>query len=408
MLVRQAHEIEFVRKNGTAKSPFEYQEKISNICITKQLHFCGFIGDWKGNLTKIKLKCNNHNHFFETSIATFNRSSCCYVCQKDKQNNKLRLNNDVVIRNIEDTATKRGDCEFVGIDGDYKNAHERNLIVCCHIHGNYKTSYESFVRRGSGCPLCKGKRITDTNLHDSSDILNKAIKTANNKKHLTVIGFLDDLYLGVDKTKLKVECCHHGIFYPNVKSFIRGSGCPACAGNVKRTNEDVIKEAKKFGLNILGIDGGYKNFHTRNIIVECDLHGKYKTSLASISKGCVCINCASFGYQTKRLGRFYIQTLTIDKRLLAIKFGITNRKISDRVKQQSRLSKFDHEIFYELILQDGQKILELENKIKEAMKGKTSYISKEDMPDGYTETVAPSELSTIMYIVKSFEKELTA
>lgn len=110
----------------------------------------------------------------------------------------------------------------------------------------------------------------------------------------------------------------------------------------------------------------------------------------------------------KKSGTLYIQKLTNDDSFVGVKFGITNRDTNERMKNQSSKSKFDHEIFYELTLQDGQKILELENKIKEAMKGKTSYISKEDMPDGYTETVAPSELSTIMYIVKSFEKELTA
>ena len=133
----------------------------------------------------------------------------------------------------------------------------------------------------------------------------------------------------------------------------------------------------------------------------------FEPTIANFQQGTRCPSCAKNGYNPNKRGSLYVQKLIVDKSFIGIKFGITNGKTQERMAHQSRVSKFDHEVFYELTLQDGQKILDLENKIKEAMKGKTSYISKEDMPDGYTETVAPSELSTIMYIVKSFEKELT-
>lgn len=130
-------------------------------------------------------------------------------------------------------------------------------------------------------------------------------------------------------------------------------------------------------------------------------------TIDSFQQGTRCPKCIKSGYNPAKRGTLYIQKLINCNCFVGIKFGITNLTTTKRMQKQSRVSQFDHEIFYELTLQDGQKILELENKIKEAMKGKTSYISKEDMPDGFTETVAPSELSTIMYIVKSFEKELT-
>lgn len=163
---------------------------------------------------------------------------------------------------------------------------------------------------------------------------------------------------------------------------------------------------KKF--KFIGFVDEWKHSKTK-FIVKCDHDHEWVTNINSFTgKQDKCPKCSVGGFSTKKPSVLYIQKLSQNNILKGIKFGITNRTAQVRLKQQSKESKFYHEIFYELTLQDGQKILDLENKIKEAMKGKTSYISKEDMPDGFTETVAPSELSTIMYIVKSFEKELTA
>ena len=161
------------------------------------------------------------------------------------------------------------------------------------------------------------------------------------------------------------------------------------------------------GITFNGFIGEWKGIYTK-LNLECDKGHTFTPIIHSFKHGTRCSKCAHYGYNTTKKGTLYIQKLNDRNKFIGIKFGITNLTTQQRMQKQSSKSKFDHEIFYELTLQDGQKILELENKIKEAMKGKTSYISKEDMPDGYTETVAPSELSTIMYIVKSFEKELTA
>lgn len=163
---------------------------------------------------------------------------------------------------------------------------------------------------------------------------------------------------------------------------------------------------EKENIKFNGYIGKWKG-NTSKLNLVCMNEHTFTPSIANFQRGKRCPKCANHGYNPLKKGVLYIQKIINQNAFIGVKFGITKLTVKERMKQQSRVSKFDHEIFYELTLQDGQKILDLENKIKEAMKGKTSYISKEDMPDGYTETVAPSELSTIMYIVKSFEKELT-
>ena len=163
---------------------------------------------------------------------------------------------------------------------------------------------------------------------------------------------------------------------------------------------------KNENITFNGFIGEWKGDKTKLSLI-CGNGHNFSPSITNFQQGRRCRICSKRGYQPVKQGTLYIQKMTNNNSFVGVKFGITNKETHERMRNQSRVSKFDHEIFYELTLQDGQKILDLENRIKEAMKGKTSYISKEDMPDGFTETVAPSELSTIMYIVKTFEKELT-
>ena len=267
MLVRQAHEIEWVRKAHNSKSPVNYYEELKPTFFKENIKFIGFIGEWKGNTTKLKLQCCN-GHTFTITINNFNAGNRCHKC------------------------------------ADIKN-------------GRMKSFSE------------------DEHLHKLTPIFDK--------ENILFNGFIGEWKRS--STKLNLQCCNGHTFTPTVNGFLSGNRCSSCA---------------------------------------------------------------RFGYNTLKHGTLYIQKLIKKSCFYGIKFGITNLTTQERMRNQSRVSKFEHEIFYELTLQDGQKILDLENNIKEAMKGKTSYISKEDMPDGYTETVAPSELSTIMYIVKTFEKELTA
>lgn len=262
MLVRKAHEIEWIRKIYNAISPIQFQDMIELICEDRYFIFNGFVGEWNASYTKIQLICK-YGHEWITNI------------------------------------------------NDFKNA-------------------------GHGCPSCSGRKTKHDRLTQ--------VQTLCKKENISMLGIIG-VWKGIH-TKIKLMCEHGHVWTPTITNFI--------------------------------------NMGTR------------------------CKKCSIYGFKPTLRGTFYIQKLKSKNKLEGVKFGITNKSSQKRMNQQEKNSKFDHEIFYELTLQDGQKILELENKIKEAMKGKTSYISKEDMPDGYTETVAPSELSTIMYIVKSFEKELTA
>ena len=328
MLVRKAHEIEWVKKNYNSISPLEYYERLKPIFEKENIVFNGFIGEWKGNVTKLGLVCCE-GHEFTPTITNFRRGTRCPKC-----------------------------------------AH------------NYALSKEEYLER---------------------------FKPIFIKENIIFNGFIGEW--NGNKTKMNLLCEYGHEFNPIISSFQAGKRCFKCSKNYARSKEEYLERLKPIfveeNITCNGFVDEWKGVNTR-LKLLCDHGHGFSPRITDFQNGTRCPKCAKYGYNPLKKGTLYIQKLIKEHLLIGVKFGVTNSNTTKRLKQQSSKSQFDHEIFYELTLQDGQKILELENKIKEAMKGKTSYISKVDMPDGYTETVAPSELSTIMYIVKSFEKELTA
>ena len=338
MLVRQAHEIEWVRKAHNSKSPVNYYEELKPTFFKENIKFIGFIGEWKGNTTKLKLQCCN-GHTFTITINNFNAGNRCHKCADIKNGRMKSFSEDEHLHKLTPIFDKEN-ILFNGFIGEWKRSSTKLNLQCCNGH-TFTPTINNF-KNGRRCQECYRLKLKELKSIPKDDYIIR-IKPIFDKENILFNGFIGE-WKG-NTTKLKLQCCNGHTFTPTVNGFLSGNRCSSCA---------------------------------------------------------------RFGYNTLKHGTLYIQKLIKKSCFYGIKFGITNLTTQERMRNQSRVSKFDHEIFYELTLQDGQKILELENKIKEAMKGKTSYISKEDMPDGYTETVAPSELSTIMYIVKTFEKELTA
>lgn len=316
--------------------------QINIACDNRNLKLIEFVDDWKGGRTKIKVGCCN-NHEWVVEVSNFiNNNTGCMKCVAKERGNKLSTSCEIRLHQI-NSFCKDNNYTFGGFVGEWKGVRTKLRLKCMNNH-EWTTTIDSAINYGRRCKKCTDVE-TGMKLRTPIEHKIQQINEICNVENITFFGFVDeDSFTSKSRIRLRCNCGH--AYTPTFNMFV--------------------------------------------------------------NSGRRCRKCSKRGYNTSKHGTLYIQKLISHRESVGIKFGITNLTTKQRMQKQSTKSKFDHEIFYELTLQDGQKILELENKIKEAMKGKTSYISKEDMPDGYTETVAPSELSTIMYIVKSFEKELTA
>lgn len=117
-------------------------------------------------------------------------------------------------------------------------------------------------------------------------------------------------------------------------------------------------------------------------------------------KGCSCQDKGAFN-KCKPANFYIVRWYGYGESYL--KFGITNREVIDRVKEQDKRSKhLDYEILYTFYNDSGQVVWDCEKYLIDTMN--TKICPKHWLPDGYTETVEDNveNLNYILYNAKSF------
>lgn len=105
------------------------------------------------------------------------------------------------------------------------------------------------------------------------------------------------------KDDIIVHCPIHGDFHTTMDNhFNAGSGCPACAGRPKRSQEELLKKceekAKMFGRNYTFEKSVFGTMKEK-VVMTChekdafgNEHGDFEIELHSFLKGCKCPKCS--------------------------------------------------------------------------------------------------------------------
>lgn len=134
--------------------------------------------------------------------------------------------------------------------------------------------------------------------------------------------------------------------------------------------------------------------------LTCDKGHYYETtSYANFTRKCVrCPSCSGSGFDKNKDANLYITRWKYNNKS-CLKFGITNKPVLERLYNIENKSNFKYEVL-NIFKSDGFSILQCEKKIKYSLI--TCFSSKEDFPDGYTETVEDTleNLEKILKIVE--------
>jgi len=187
---------------------------------------------------------------------------------------------------------------FVGwVDGYQRNTSK--AIVHCKKHGDWHTTVNTFVDRGSRCRKCSndinGKRLR-TPLSECEQQIRKVIEPDG----YTLTGIIGE-YKGVD-TKILISCKLHGESRTTVHGVIYGGRrCKLCGIHNGASTRRMPQHEQEFKLSKLAtIDGyhfvgwvdGYKNNKSR-LVMNCQEHGNWQTDSTSfINSGYRCSACA--------------------------------------------------------------------------------------------------------------------
>jgi hypothetical protein len=102
------------------------------------------------------------------------------------------------------------------------------------------------------------------------------------------------------QNKVTVVCKRHGSWDVNANSHIRGTQCPLCCRNTKKTKESVIKQAKDTHNGLYNYpDFEYVNVFQK-ISIHCEQHGLFTQTIHNHLQGQGCPKCSCrFKYTTE-------------------------------------------------------------------------------------------------------------
>lgn len=209
--------------------------------------------------------------------------------------------------------------------GEYKNSKTKILVrhnVCDH---EWNISPNKLLQ-GRGCPVCGRKKVFKkiTKTHE------EFIREIKNKygNEYEILG----KYINAH-SKILVrhnECGHEWSVRP--ASFLRGSGCPLCAGNQQKTHEQFLQEIKEKYGDEYTVLGTYVNAKT-NVFVRHNKCGKsFYVGVSTILKKTSCPHCNKEFLRNKFMKKqetfeTELQTLYPNKFNILSKYEGTDKKI---------------------------------------------------------------------------------
>jgi hypothetical protein len=158
-------------------------------------------------------------------------------------------------------------------------------------------------------------------------------------------------------------------------------GCPYCSGH-KHTKEIINNLLRSKNFYISDEYLGYDTITT----IRCSFGHEWKSSPNNVINNSGCPSCSTYGFNISKSAYAYILKFPT-----FIKFGITNDIETRFRKHRSKNGEF--EVVMKKLFENGKDALNWETKIKQDFGGR--FVTKEQCPDGFTETLDLSLLNEV-------------
>lgn len=228
--------------------------------------------------------------------------------------------------------------------GAYAGGKIPTMVTCLRCSHTWPTRLSNIINNGHNCPACSG------NLKYTNDIIDIKLQKTNIKR-------LDE-YTGMHrKISFKCEKCDHTWRSKPDNIINGGKRCPACAGVIKHTIEEVDNILN--GMNIKRL-GSFFNVDTP-MLCACLLCGygltnPWHKSLNAFKRPSGCPVCASHGFKPNLPASLYVvETDTFTG------FGISN-ECEVRLAEHSRKVKIKKFIRFDF--SEGRRAQQVEKILK--------------------------------------------
>lgn len=316
--------------------------------------------------TKLELLCPV-GHKINITPRQFKNSQSCVECNKSSRKDRF------------EKFVKAHNWSFPE-DYLYIDTSTKVTLICGNGHER-KSSPSAFEKK-VGCTSCS--------IEKSRKVFEDLVKSEG-------WDFGKDYEYTTTDVKVSLLCSngHKRSVIPS--NFKCGSRCSICKGVDKGKGKlDLEQEVHARGWKF-GHDYKYSGVFEKVPLI-CPNGHSHSIRPSNFRRGNGCPSCAVYGFNPDKPAHFYIQALYSRKStLVGYKIGITNRDPDIRMKEQASKSSFKHKLLNVVFSEDGNYILGIENRVKEELD--LSYFSKEDMPDGYKETLPCEDLPIVLRIL---------
>lgn len=216
---------------------------------------------------KVKIICPKHGIFAQSAKSHLNGHGCprCYG-----NNHATR---DDFISKARSIHGNKYDYSLV----EYINSTTK-IIINCTVHGLFEQKPQDHLS-GYGCPVCGGSQKLTT-----KEFIKRAKETHGEKYDYSLVEYKNG------KTKVKIICPKHGVFFQTPQLHILGSNCPKCVGKSKLTTIEFIEIARKIHGN--KYDYSKVEYHSidKKVSIICPVHGEFKQTARDhiyLKRGCI-------------------------------------------------------------------------------------------------------------------------
>ncbi|MEH7457484.1 hypothetical protein V7183_09625 [Bacillus sp. JJ1127] len=231
------------------------------------------IGLYTGTNVKIKLQHNECGYNFEMIPKAFLRGQRCPKCARERVTRNNRRTHEQYLKEVE---TRVG-FEYVVL-GQYVNGISKIKMKHVQCNHEYEVMPKNFLR-GDRCPNCFG-----TPKKSQQQFLEEVNTITDDYEVLTP-------YKGNKiKVKFKHKIC--GCEFETMPiHFLRGSGCPRCAGNMQKTHAQFETEVFDLVGDKYLVLSKYKNWMTKVKMQHNECGNVYEVTPNSFLRGSRCPVC---------------------------------------------------------------------------------------------------------------------
>ena len=194
--------------------------------------------EYKNNHAPVKIVCPKHGAFMQAPSAHLLGAGCrqCgYIRSAQKRTRSVQ-------RRLEEFRTIHGDKYVYDLSTIGRN--DEYMRVYCPNHGWFGQLLMSHLA-GSGCRKCANEQKSINRRASISEFIEKAREVHGKAYDYSRVEYKNSY------TPVEIICPKHGSFLQTPGTHLRGRGCPQCANQRSRFEEDILGFLQGLGLQVV-------------------------------------------------------------------------------------------------------------------------------------------------------------